>query len=427
MTYKETIDFLYSQLPMYSRIGKAAYKTDLTNTLQLCDLLNHPEKQFISIHVAGTNGKGSTSHMLAAIFQSCGYKTGLYTSPHLKDFRERIRMDGEMIPETHVTEFVEKYKEDVLRIGCSFFEWTVGLAFDFFAKKKVDVAVIETGLGGRLDSTNVIMPALSVITNVSRDHTDMLGDTIEKIAYEKAGIIKQGVPVVVGESDVVTENIFKKQADEKITKVYFADKHFKLISSHLDLFVSEHKFQDLKGDEVQISSDLTGSYQVKNIVTVLQSISVLRECGFKLPQEKVATALSQVKKLTGLRGRWDVLQVSPLIIADVAHNESGLYNSLKQLDEYDVKQIHFVVGFVRDKELSSILPLFPQTAKYYFCAPDIPRGLVAEILHKQADGCGLYGKSYSSVRQAFDEAKKKAGIDDLIYVGGSNFVVAEIL
>ncbi|MBA2407953.1 MAG: bifunctional folylpolyglutamate synthase/dihydrofolate synthase, partial [Chitinophagales bacterium] len=238
MSYEETLNFLYSQLPMYSRIGKAAYKTDLTNTILLCDLLDHPEQKFTSVHIAGTNGKGSTSHMLAAIFQSCGYKTGLYTSPHLKDFRERIRINGEMIPEEHVISFVEKYKEDVLKIGCSFFEWTVGLAFDFFAKEKVDVAIIETGLGGRLDSTNVVVPLLSVITNVSRDHTDLLGDTIEKIAFEKAGIIKQGVPVVVGESDDVAASVFKKQADEKLSKIYFADKHFETITAHFNLFRS---------------------------------------------------------------------------------------------------------------------------------------------------------------------------------------------
>lgn len=448
MNYSETLAYLYSRLPMYSRIGKAAYRKDLTNTLLLCELLNHPENKFRSIHIAGTNGKGSTSHMLAAILQESGYKTGLHTSPHLKDFRERVRINGEMIPESYVIEFVQKYKESLEKIDCSFFEWTVGLAFDYFEKSKVDIAVIETGLGGRLDSTNVIVPVLSVITNISYDHMDMLGDTLEKIAFEKAGIIKHHIPVVIGESAYSNahflqhksgsasriEDIFRDVAKEKNASINFADQLYNI--KRKDVLKVETTYEQKIKIVVEKNSDLSerifvldlpGNYQEKNILTVLASIDELRKLDMIIPDEKIQSALSHVKKLTGLRGRWDILQEKPLIIADVAHNEAGLRYALDQLKDYDFDNLHFVIGFVKEKDLSTILKLFPREGRYYFCKPDIPRGLDASELKKKADENGLKGETYASVQDAFIAAKDAALPEDIIYAGGSTFVVAEII
>lgn len=427
MSYKETLEFLYQQLPMYSRIGSAAYKKDLTNTLRLCELTGHPENKFKSVHIAGTNGKGSTSHMLAAIFQQCGYKTGLYTSPHLKDFRERIRINGAMISEEAVIHFVEKYKEEVMKIGCSFFEWSVGLAFDFFSREAVDIAVIETGLGGRLDSTNVITPLLSVITNVSYDHTEMLGDTLEKIAFEKAGIIKPNVPVVIGERHPDTDEVFAHASQERHAPISFAQDEWKFISSIYQENSLLLQLEDFRCDRWTVTSDLVGSYQEKNVLTVLEAIRKLKGLGWQLEKEEILNALKNVKGLTGLRGRWDILAHQPLTITDVAHNEAGLGYALEQLKTYSFKHLHLVIGFVKEKELDKILKLFPKNATYYFCAPDIPRGLNVNILKEAALAYGLTGEAYHSVQAAFAAAKKQASPDDLIYVGGSTFVVSEAI
>lgn len=427
MNYAETIAFLYSQLPMYSRIGKAAYKSDLINTRRLCALLDHPENTFRSIHIAGTNGKGSTSHMLAAILQQHGYKTGLYTSPHLRDFRERIRINGQMIPENEVVDFVGKYHVQLIEIGCSFFEWSVGLAFDFFRKEKVDIAIIETGLGGRLDSTNVITPLLSIITNISYDHTDLLGDSLQKIAYEKSGIIKYLVPVVIGEHGHETDPVFIEASKLQKSPISFAAdkwivKRALYTAKTLSLTIA---YSD--SEEWDLELDLQGQYQKKNILTVLEAQRILSATGFNLTKQNCIAALRSVKLLTGLAGRWDVLSVSPIIIVDVAHNEAGIAHSMDQLKNYTYQALHIVLGFVREKELNKILALFPDHAIYYFCKPDIPRGLEAETLQKAASAFGLKGKVFPSVAAAFQAAKSHASADDLIYAGGSTFVIAEII
>lgn len=428
MNYEETLTFLYRQLPMYSRIGQAAYKEDLTNTLALCALLRNPEKQFKSIHVAGTNGKGSVSHMIASILQQHDYKTGLYTSPHLKDFRERIRINGKMISREKVTDFVERYRDEVMEIGCSFFEWTVGLAFDYFKEEQVDIAVIETGLGGRLDSTNVITPLLSVITNVSYDHTDLLGDTLQKIAFEKAGIIKKGIPIVIGEHAEETDDVFKNTANDKNAPITFAQDYWKLHHSQMsnDNFLSL-SIESQNKEHWQVTLDVTGAYQEKNILTVLETQRQLQSLGFMLEKSKTIAALSCVKQLTGLRGRWEVLSLAPAVIADVAHNEAGLRQSMQQLNCYDFRKLHIVLGFVREKDIRKILSLFPAYATYYFCKPDIPRGLEADALQATAHKLGLAGSNYPSVAAALEAARRHASAKDLIYVGGSTFVVAEIL
>ncbi|MBS1657536.1 MAG: bifunctional folylpolyglutamate synthase/dihydrofolate synthase [Bacteroidetes bacterium] len=429
MTYKETIDFLYSNLPMYSRIGRAAYKKDLTNTLKLCGLLDHPEKKFKSIHIAGTNGKGSTSHMLAAILQHAGYRTGLYTSPHLKDFRERIRINGQMIPQAEVVDFVEQHKEKVMKIGCSFFEWTVGLAFHYFAKNKVDIAVIETGLGGRLDSTNVITPLLSVITNISWDHAEMLGDSLKKIAAEKAGIIKPGVPVIIGERNKETDAVFISKARELKSPIRFASSKYRWRETFLVGDHAESVFELRNKKRLMIKHDLRGVYQGANVATVFMVCEALEKAGFRLPKEKILDALLHVRKLTGLRGRWDIMRTKPTVIADVAHNESGIQITLDGLKKFfpHATAFRFVLGFVKEKDLAKILPLFPAKATYYFCKPDLPRGLDAPLLLEQAKTRGLTGTAFPSVRSAYLAALKDAGEEDVIYVGGSTFVIAEVL
>ena len=411
---------------MFHRIGAAAYKADLNNTISICNLLNNPQNDFKSIHIAGTNGKGSTSHMLAAILQMAGYKTGLYTSPHLKDFRERIRVNGEIIPENKVTEFVEKHSTQFENIKPSFFEWTVGLAFEYFSEEKVDVAVIETGLGGRLDSTNIITPLLSIITNISFDHKELLGDTLEKIAMEKAGIIKLNIPVVIGETQSETETVFRTKAETENSKIVFADSLYK---------IAEAKYSDAQqiisvsseNKTADYSLDLTGKYQEKNILTVLASVDELRALGFNLTDNNISTALSQVKKITGLRGRWEIISNQPLTIADVAHNEAGLNEVTEQIFSLNKKQVHFVFGMVNDKSRENILQLIPKNFNYYFCKPNIPRGLDEKILFDDATAIGLTGNYFSSVTEAYQAAKKNASADDLIFIGGSTFVVAEII
>ena len=405
MTYQQTLDYLYSQLPMFQRVGASAYKADLNNTIELCNLLNNPQNKFKSIHIAGTNGKGSTSHMLASILQEAGYKVGLYTSPHLKDFRERIKINGAMIPEQTVIDFVSTYKTDFEKINLSFFEWTIGLAFDYFSIQKVDVAVVETGLGGRLDSTNIIFPELSIITNIAKDHMQFLGDTLEKIAVEKAGIIKPKVPVVIGETQKEIEHVFISKAKESNAKIYFADQ---LVKEVFDC--------DLKGD-----------YQVKNIKTVLASITQLQQKGYHVTEQNIKDGLLKVVNNTGLMGRWQTINEHPKVICDVGHNEAGIKEVVSQLATLKFQTLHFVLGAVNDKEIDSILVLLPKNAIYYFCQAKIPRALDVLELKDKAVGYNLKGNSYDSVKNAYNSAKRIAQNDDLIFIGGSTFVVAEVL
>jgi len=390
---------------MYQRVGKAAYKVDLSNTYKLCELLNNPENKFKSVHVAGTNGKGSTSHMLASILQEAGYKVGLYTSPHLKDFRERVKINGEMIPEKEVITFVEKYKIEFEQIQLSFFEWTVGLAFDYFANQKVDIAIIETGLGGRLDSTNVVIPEVSVITNIGIDHTQFLGDTLEKIAIEKAGIIKPGVPVIIGETQLETKLIFQKKTEAVKTSIQFADKVIKEVCQ----------------------TDLKGVYQLKNVKTCIATINLLIDKGWEISKESIERGLQNVVKNTGLLGRWQVLSEDPLIICDTGHNEEGVKELVSQIKEITYKKLHIVFGAVNDKSIDKVLDLFPKDAEYYFCEAKIPRALAVNELFELGKQKGLKGKQYTSVENALSTAKKNALANDLIFVGGSTFIVAEVV
>ncbi len=405
MNYLDTVSWMFQQLPMYQNKGIFAFKKDLTNTINLSNHLGEPEKRFKSIHVGGTNGKGSTSHMLASILQEAGYKVGLYTSPHLKDFRERIRINGKVVSKQFVSGFIERNRAFLEANSLSFFEMTVGMAFDYFAKQQIDIAVIEVGLGGRLDSTNIITPELSIITNIGFDHMQMLGDTLEKIAREKAGIIKQNIPVVIGETHMETETVFTSKAEETNSKIYFADQ---LIQNVLE-------------------SDLKGSYQKHNIKAVLQSVQVLRHSGFKISQSELKKGLLNVTNNTGLQGRWQVLGCDPKIICDTAHNKEGLTYIMQQLKTETFNQLHIVFGVVSDKDLSSIMPLLPKNATYYLCKPDVQRGLDAEELKTVFKESQLIGQSYNSVNEALNTAKANANKDDLIYVGGSTFVVAEII
>ncbi|MDB5006593.1 MAG: fgs [Mucilaginibacter sp.] len=445
MTYPETINYLYSQLPLFTRVGASAYKEDLTNTIILCERLGNPQHQFESMHVGGTNGKGSTSHMLAAVLQIAGYKTGLYTSPHLKDFRERIRINGEMIDEQQVVDFVDLHKADFDEISPSFFEMTVALAFDFFAREKVDIAIIEVGLGGRLDSTNIITPLLSIITNIGWDHMNILGDTLQLIAAEKAGIIKPGVPVIIGEYQPEVASIFIEKAKKENSRIYFASDSFKTevlsresevdktksiedLSEFLAVGItrkSETSDPGLWSSDLKL--DLTGSYQLKNLKTVLCAADELRLQGFTITDEHLKTALSQVKKLTGLHGRWEVLSKHPLTICDTGHNPEGIQEVLQNIAAIKYGQLHFIIGVVNDKDISKILAMLPVTATYYFCRPDIPRGLEAESLKQTAESFNLHGKTYSSVKEALTAAQKNARETDLVFVGGSTFVVAEAI
>lgn len=405
MTYQETLDYLFAQLPMFQRVGASAYKVDLSNTVELCNLLDNPQNKFKSIHVAGTNGKGSTSHMLASILQESGYKVGLYTSPHLVDFRERIKINGKMIPEQYVVDFVVQYKDDFEKIKLSFFEWTVGLAFKYFSEQNIDFAIVETGLGGRLDSTNIIKPELSIITNIGKDHVQFLGDTLEKIAYEKAGIIKQDVPVIIGETQTDIQHVFIESANLLNANIYFADQ---IINKVLD-------------------SDLRGSYQAKNIKTVLAAINELKKVGFKILDNDIKIGLLNVVKNSGLMGRWQTLNENPKIICDTGHNEAGIKEVVSQLKGLKFNQLHFVIGVVNDKEIDSILVQLPKNALYYFCQAKIPRALNVEELQQKAIYYGLKGNIYNSVIEALNTAKDAAVADDLIFVGGSTFVVAEVL
>lgn len=405
MTYRETLDWMFAQLPMYQRQGASAYKIDLGNTLKLSTYLGNPESHFKSIHIAGTNGKGSTSHILASILQESGYKVGLYTSPHLKDFRERIRINGEKISEKFVIEFIEKHQTFFTKNELSFFEMTVGMAFHFFEMSKVDIAVVEVGLGGRLDSTNIITPEVSVITNIGLDHTRFLGDTLAKIAGEKAGIIKRNVPVVIGRTTPETEKVFREKAKITQSRLYLAE---------------EYKGQIYP-------CELKGEYQKENVKTTLQTVKILKEKGWDIEEINIENGLKKIVRNTGLLGRWQILQQNPKVICDTAHNTDGLTRVVKQLLEEKYQQLHIVLGMVNDKDLSTVLPILPKKAQYYFCKPDIPRGLNAELLKEKASTFNLFGKKYNSVSEAYKAALQQATDRDLIYVGGSTFVVAEII
>jgi len=432
MDYAQTLEYLYTQLPMFTRVGSSAYKEDLFNTIELCNRLDNPQNKFKSVHIAGTNGKGSTSHMLAAILHVAGYKTGLYTSPHLRDFRERVRIDGEMIREQQVIDFVEDHQKDFEAIRPSFFEMTVGLAFDIFAKEQVDIAVIEVGLGGRLDSTNIITPLLSVITNIGWDHMNILGDTLQLIAGEKAGIIKHDIPVIIGEYQPDIADVFLKKAVKEEADITFASDEFEVKDERVkDKGVSELLNLEIIGNAqfstLNLQLDLTGTYQLKNVKTVLSAVNELRRQGFVITDEHLRTALSQVKKLTGLHGRWEVLSTDPLTICDTGHNPEGIHEVLKNIAATPHKHLHFVIGMVNDKDITKVLAMLPKDATYYFCKPDIPRGLEAESLKQQADSFDLHGEIYTDVKSAFKTAQGKAQQDDLVFVGGSTFVVAEVV
>lgn len=403
MTYKATLDWMFVQLPMYQQKGKIAFNAKLDNILQLAEHLNHPEKKFKSIHVGGTNGKGSSSHMLASVLQEAGYKVGLYTSPHLKDFRERIRINGKTVSKKFVVNFIEDNRIFFNENKLSFFEMTVGMAFDYFARKKVDISIIEVGLGGRYDSTNIINPEVSLITNIGFDHTDILGDTLGEIAFEKAGIIKLNTTVVISETQEEIRAVFEKIAKEKESKLVLADKTI---------------------DE-EFETDLLGHYQVKNSKGV---IAVLKELkAFKVTKEHIEKGFLNVTENTGLMGRWQVLGKSPKIICDTAHNTEGLSLVIEQIQQQKFKNLHIVLGFVQDKDLDAVLPLFPKDATYYFCKPDIPRGLDVSILIDKGANFDLKGAAYDSVSYALKAATKKASEKDFIFIGGSNFVVAEVV
>lgn len=406
MNYQETVNWMFNQLPIYQLQGAIAYKKDLTNTILLVNYLGNPEKEISCIHVAGTNGKGSTSHMLASILQESGYKVGLYTSPHLKDFRERIKINGEEISEDFVCDFINTHKHFFETNELSFFEMTVGLAFDYFKKQKADIAIIEVGMGGRLDSTNIITPLISVITNIGLDHTQFLGNTLESIATEKAGVIKANIPVVIGEYTSETKPIFIDIAKKNNSEIYFASETI----------------------QETFPSELKGNYQNQNKKTVLQTIQILNyQRKFKVSEENIKNGLLHVVKNTGLHGRWQQLNDTPKVICDTAHNKHGLTIVLNQIKNEKYDALHIVLGVVNDKDLEEILPLFPKNATYYFCKPNIPRGLDAEVLYQKANEFELKGQVFNSVSEAYNKAFQTASTSDFIYVGGSTFVVAEIL
>lgn len=426
MTYEQTIAFLFEQLPMYQRTGAVAYKNNLDNTLELDDMFNHPHRQFKSIHVAGTNGKGSVSHSLASVLQCSGYKVGLYTSPHLRDYRERIRVNGEMISKEAVSQFVTRFFELNRNesLSPSFFEFSVMMAFDYFANQKVDVAVIEVGLGGRLDSTNIINPEISVITNIGFDHMNLLGDTLDKIAAEKAGIIKANVPVIIGEKQVVTESVFINKAKELSAPILFADQDYDLKSIENGIFEVKYKDSILYH---RIEPGLKGWYQQKNLLTVIASIEELIKLEFDIPKRAVEDGILKVMENTGLEGRWQQLGINPKIVCDSGHNEEGLRWVVAQLKNEVFENLHVVFGTVNDKDVNKILALLPQDAIYYFAAAQIPRAKDAVELKEQAANFKLNGSAYSSVEEAVNAAKKNAGNNDMIFIGGSTFVVAEAI
>ncbi len=423
LSYEATLEFLYANLPMFQRVGAVAYKADLTNTWALCEALGNPQHQFKSVHVAGTNGKGSSSHMLAAVLQTAGYKTGLYTSPHLKEFTERIRINGREVSKDFVVDFVERIRPAIERIQPSFFEITVAMAFDYFAKQKVDIAIIEVGLGGRLDSTNVITPLVSLITNISWDHKELLGDTLPKIASEKAGIIKPQVPVIISELQAELASVFTEKAKSEKSVLTFATDVYSVTPQSEGTFQIHHRDQ---GWQMELSLDLKGSYQRKNIAGVLATIDQLVKNGFAISFAQIQQALQNTTALTGLKGRWQKLSEHPLIICDTGHNEGGIREVVQQIGQQTYNRLWIVLGCVKDKDIHSVLALLPTDAHYFFCQANIPRALDAHELKQQALVVGLVGEVVSDVNEAIRTAKKRSGKDDFIFIGGSTFVVAEI-
>jgi dihydrofolate synthase / folylpolyglutamate synthase len=428
--YKDTLKYIFDQLPMFHRIGAAAYKDNLDNTIALSKLTGNPELQFPSIDIAGTNGKGSVANMLASILQEAGFKTGLFTSPHLKDFRERIRINGKMISEANVVSFINHYKKDFEKIQPSFFELTFALAMHYFDKESVDVAVVETGMGGRLDSTNIVKPVLSIITNISYDHMQFLGNTIQKIAKEKAGIIKKDIPVLIGKTQPETKGVFSAIADNLEAPIYFADQIYKIA-----------KFQTRNempfGSDFKISKygavydrifycPLSGYYQKENLQTVFAAIDILKD-NFRIRFDAISDGIANVISNTGLKGRWQVVHKNPLTIFDIAHNEAGIRSVMEQIKATPHNKLRMVMGFVNDKDISKILSLLPTDAIYYFCKPDIPRGLELDILSPEVSKLGLTGQNYTSVKKAYDAALRTAATEDMIFVGGSTFVVADVV
>lgn len=427
MTYQQTIDYLFTRLPMFSRIGAAAYKADLTNTIKLCDALNNPQEKFKTIHVAGTNGKGSVSHMLASILQTAGLKTGLYTSPHLKDFRERIKVNGEMINEKFVIDFTEKINPLIEKIEPSFFEITVAMAFDYFAEQKVDIAIIETGLGGRLDSTNIIIPELSVITNIGWDHMNLLGDSLEKIALEKAGIIKMAVPVVIGETIPETNPIFEQVAKEKNAPLSIATQKRQVLDWNWEknillAEVAEEHHTDHKVYQL----DLPGIYQTKNLLTVLEACSLLQRKGWPIDDKIIHHGLKHAKKNTGLHGRWEMIHHSPMVVMDVAHNTDGIRQLVQQAELIEHRELHIIIGMVKDKDIDKVLALLPERATYYFTRAQIPRALPEDELMEKAEKINLKGDAFPEVNAALSFALKHTQPDDLIIICGSVFLVGEV-
>lgn len=425
MTFEETLSYLYAQLPMYQRVGAAAMKKDLTNTWALMRELQNPQEKFKSIHIAGTNGKGSTAHMLAACLQSAGYRVGLYTSPHLKSFTERIRLNGEPVSEEFVIDFVAQHRQAIEKIQPSFFEITVAMAFEHFAQEKVDFAVVETGLGGRLDSTNVLNPLLSIITRIGLDHKDMLGDTLPKIAAEKAGIIKPKTPVVVSTHQAETDAVFERFAKEAAAEIYFGEDVFRVESSS-----EANTLQIFKNKEAWLrpfAPSLKGNYQLQNFPGVLQVLSLFNEKSWgKVEEKDILHGLENVTLLTGLKGRWQKLANAPLTFADTGHNEDAIRQLMAQIKSYAYRELHLVLGVANDKDLSAILPLFPAEVNYYFCKPQVPRGLPAEALQAAAAKLGRKGECYANVNLALEAAQQQASEDDFIFVGGSTFTVADI-
>lgn len=427
MNYQETLDFLYAQLPMFQRVGAQAYKPSLENTLQLSAALDNPHTKFKSIHVAGTNGKGSTSHMLASICQEAGYKTALYTSPHLVDFRERIKVDGQMIEQQAVVDFVEKNKTIIEDIKPSFFELCVVMAFDYFAKQNIDIAIVEVGMGGRLDSTNIIHPLLSIITNISYDHMQFLGDTLPKIAREKAGIIKENTPIIISQRQAECDEVFIEIANEKNVELLFASDHFTAIDLNdsdlnilsMDVQSNEHQYK--------LRTRLSGKYQLKNILGVIAAYEQLNKLGYTIPLKALHDGVLNVKENNALRGRWEILDKEPLTIADTGHNEDGISQIINQISQIKYDRLHWVWGMVNDKDPSKVFKLLPSEANYYFCKPNIPRGLEPEECKIRAAEFNLFGETYASVKDALKAAQSNARSNDLILIGGSTFVVAEVL
>jgi dihydrofolate synthase / folylpolyglutamate synthase len=429
MTYRETIEYLYNQLPVYHRVGKAAYKADLKNSQSLDLYFNHPHRKFVTVHVAGTNGKGSVSHMIASVLQEAGYSTGLYTSPHLRDYRERIKINGVMIPEEEVISFVDKHKGIIDSLNPSFFEMSVAMAFDYFARSAVDIAVIEVGLGGRLDSTNIITPVLSVITNIGHDHMDLLGNTLEKVAAEKAGIIKENVPVIIGEKMPGIGEVFMEKAIKMNSELIFAEdlyqcrlQDFNMTSGFRNYFL----IQKDNSDELFGETPLGGDYQSKNIPVAASAITVLKR-KFQITTRNLLEGIMKTMVNTGLEGRWQVLGREPLIICDTGHNKEGIEYVMKQLSRLNKATLHMIIGFVNDKDLSSVLPLFPKDATYYFTKASVPRALDENILKEQAFYFGMKGNTYINVDIAVKAAIQSADKSDVIFIGGSTFIVGDLL